>query len=396
MSGESGLHSYAPPSHGQVLQMCHHLEALIRELQTQAQEMRRDLGHSDNGLASLKASIGNTNGAVQGLQEAQNTANVTIDNLKKELARTGSRVNKLGAGQEALNEQTCALREAQKVADTHSLMTRQDLDSLTERVNSIQVQLEKEQAKDNTWLKEQLRAVMSAVQDLREDHDRTKGLMHEHSQAIRAGHTNHQRLGDELAKTNTHTHTLEQRIAESASSLKAAKQGLSETNAVALKIHEDHKNTKASLAATQEGFKKLGAHVKQVNDVLESTKQQVHDNEENLLRTSAGMEQARDGLERTKAQVTSLDHAHQMLTLNAQNLREHLEDTHQSLQGVKATLKETNSIVLPNLRMEHGRPWSHGHSLESPGSRKSAGKKGLPATPRAFESGELSGRLDSF
>jgi len=84
-----------------------------------------------------------------------------------------------------------------------------------------------------------------------------------------------------------------------------------------------------------------------------------------------------------------------MLTAHTHSLQDQLEDTHANLQTVKATLKETNSIVLPNLRMDTGRPWS---VMDSPIARK--GKKASnPMTPRGvFDSREemSSARMDSF
>lgn len=431
LGGGDNLHSYAPPSHGQVLAMCQHLEGLIRDLQTQTAELRRDFGHSDSTLGSLKAQIGNNTTSMQALQEGHKGHTVIIDNLKKDLTRTGAKMNKLGAGLEAVHDDGNALREAQKHLGADLQVSKQDINTLQDRVNTMQVQLEKEQASDNAYLKEQIRLAGAAVRDLRDDHTKTKGSLQDHAQAIRGTNASIQRVSDELSKTNTHSNTLEQRIGEQSQILKSTKQHLAETNTVALKIHEDHKGTKSALGTTQDVLKKVGAHVKQVNDVLDGTNQRLHNNTELLSRTTATMETARDKLEQTGVQVTSLDHAQQMLNSHMQGLRVHLEDTHSTLQGVKSSLKETNDIVLPNLRGGGNRPWStaqgsmvmghersfadrsmvHERSLGpertlghessafgSPVSRNATNKPGSPLTARERmgSRGEVSGQMDAF
>jgi len=393
LAGESSLHNYAPPSHGQVLAMCQHLESLIRDVQTQTAELRRDYGHADNTIGTLKAQLGETKNGYQHLQDGQHAMAVSVDSLKKDLGRTSAKIGRLGSGLESLQEDISSCREASKVANAHFNVTKQDVGHLQDRVNAIQVQLEKEQASDNSYLKEQIGLAGAAVRDLRQDHEKTKGHLQDHAQAIRATNTSIQRVSDELSRTNTHANMLETRIGEQVQGLKHTKQHLAETNTVALKLHEEHKGTKASLSVTQEAVKKVNVHVKQVNDALDSTSQRVLNNHELLSRTTAGLGEARDTLERTRVQVSTLDHAQQVLTAQTATLQDALEDTTANLHLVKASLKETNSIVLPNLRLDTGRPWSM-QSLErdrnSPGSRN--GKK-VPGgmTPRnasAFDSRE--------
>lgn len=358
LAGDSGHHTYAPLSHAQTLSICQHLESMIRDLQGQTAELRRDLGQTDGCVAQLRTSLGGTNAAVQSLQDGQVSANNAIETVKKELVRTGNKINKLGQGLEQVTEACASVREAHKVTDTTVAMMKQDASSLTERTNYLQKSLEISIQGDSAEQKEQLNSALMSIKVLRADLERTKSGQQEQQEGLRHTNANVQALNDEIAKTNTVTGMIDQRLTEAYTNLKATRQNLAETNAVALRMHEDHKNTKSQLVTTQDGVKKCANHVKQVQETLDGTVTKLHNNIDQSQRTAAGLVQARDMLEKTKAQVCGLNEAHEMVSATTMSLQARLEDTHATVQSVKAGLRETNSVVLPNLRMDVTRPWS--------------------------------------
>lgn len=275
------------------------------------------------------------------------------------------------------------LAEAQKVSDTHLQNTKQDVGMLQDRVNTLQVDMETKMAKDTAALKEALAQANAAIGTLRGYADASKVEQQEQREALRVTNTGLQGLNDELAKANTNSHMLEQRLAEATGNLKTTQQGLAETNAVALKIHEDHKNTKSQLQATQDNLKKTSSAVKRAHDGLDAATTKLGNTFDQLQKTVGGLDQTKAQLERTAHQVRSLDHAHGVLNGTTNQLRAHLEDTSATVNAVKAGLKETNSIVLPNLQMDSNRPWSLMSTdrvlkpLASPNRTKKGG-----ATPR--------------
>jgi len=391
LTGESGHHTYAPLSHAQTLSICQHLENMIRELQTKTEELRRDLGHTDVNVAQLRTALGSTNAAVHTLQEGHVNSNNPIETLKKEQVRTGNKINKLGMGLEQVTEAVAGIRESNKVTDTSAAMLKQDFVALTERTNFLQKSLETNIAGDSAEQKEQLGTCIMAIKAIRQDLEKTKSGGQETKENLRITNGNLHTLNDEIAKANTVTGLIDQRLSEAYTNLKATRQNLAETNAVALRIHEDHKNTKSQLAATQEGVKKCSSHVKQVHEGLENTITKLHNNMEQAQKTHAGLIHTRDMLEKTRHQVNGLNEAHEMVSATTMSLQARLEDTHATVQSVKAGLKDTNSVVLPNLRMDFTRPWStlSDNSTQRKLSARSPLKKSPPTSPG------VSGMLES-
>lgn len=383
LKGESGHHTYAPLSHSQTLSICQHLEQLIRELQASNQELRRDLTHAEREIVQVRDGLGGTNSLVAALQDGLQKADVAIDNLKKDQARTGNKVNKLGLGLEQCGENGTKLGEINQVTNAHLHNTRSEVNSLTDRVNDIQTKIETNVNNDTSQLKEILAQANTAIKNLRDDAERQRAQQQEQREALRLAGGRLQGLGDDLTKTNANSHVLEQRVQGLQGSLKTTQQGLQETNAVALKIHEDHKNTKAQLGATQDNLKKCTAAVKKAHEGLDMTAQKLHDTHDQLQKTVTGLAQTKSNLERTTHQVHSLNDSHDMLSSNTAQMRLHLEDTSAMVSAVKAGLKETNSIVLPNLQMESNRPWSLMSTdrtlkpLSTRGSKKATPTRGI-------------------
>jgi len=225
-------------------------------------------------------------------------------------------------------------------------------------VGFVQKVLESTVAKEAAEVQDNVAQAMVLIKTLRQDVDRARAERMEQKEVARTTNTNLQTLSDEFTKANTITAMIDQRLAETTNSMKATRQSLAETNAVALRIHEDHKNTKGQLQATQEALKRCSGHVKQVHEGLDSAVVKLKNTHDLSQRTAAGLTQARDQLDKANSQVRSLSEAHEMVSAATTALHAKIEDTHATVQAVQAGLKDTNSVVLPNLRMNIPRPWS--------------------------------------
>jgi len=269
LAGDSGHYSYAPLSQGQTMSICQHLESMIRELRSQFGEMRRDLTNTDSTMAQVRNSLGSTNASVQGLQEAQVVSTNAVDTLKRDVDRTGNKVNKLGVNLESVADVCNSLKESQKVMKISYQQLKQGLATLTERANHVDKVLESSQAGIHTELREQLQHAMVGIKGLRDDHQCTKSSTQELREGLRSTNGRVQGLGEDINKITTHAGLMEHRLGEACVNLKATRQSLAETNAVALKSHEDHRQTKANLGFTQEGVKKCASHVKQLHEAVD-------------------------------------------------------------------------------------------------------------------------------
>jgi len=358
LAGDSGHYSYAPLSQGQTMSICQHLESMIRELRSQFGEMRRDLTNTDSTMAQVRNSLGSTNASVQGLQEAQVVSTNAVDTLKRDVDRTGNKVNKLGVNLESVADVCNSLKESQKVMKISYQQLKQGLATLTERANHVDKVLESSQAGIHTELREQLQHAMVGIKGLRDDHQCTKSSTQELREGLRSTNGRVQGLGEDINKITTHAGLMEHRLGEACVNLKATRQSLAETNAVALKSHEDHRQTKANLGFTQEGVKKCASHVKQLHEAVDLATTKLNNTQDQVQRTIATVAYSKELIDATVSQVRSLRDDHEMVSAATMSLRAGLQDTAATMQSVQADLREANQLVLPNLRLDITRPFS--------------------------------------
>mmetsp|Transcript_122497 Transcript_122497/g.305933 ORF Transcript_122497/g.305933 Transcript_122497/m.305933 type:complete len:413 (+) Transcript_122497:118-1356(+) len=384
LSGESEHLTFAPLSHGQTLSICQHLEALIRDLQGQNADLRRDLTQADANIAALRKGLGMTDASVQGLQEGCNGMGNAIDGLKKELGRTNNKVNKLMANLEGTNDHAANTRETLKVTGTNLQTLRQDVGGLSDRVNAIQLNIETNLANSTDGLWQELRQAQVVIKTLQGENQKQSSTIQEQREGLRGANSNLQSLNDNLTKTNAYAGSLDKRLQEAVASLKSTRSELSDTITLASHIGEDHKHTKGQLSNSMEALKKLGSHVKRLQEGQDANSTKLSNAAELLQRTSSGLSQTKELLERTSAQVRSLSDAHDMMSTTTSSLQVHLENTSAGLRDVKDNLKKTNSLVLPNLQLDAQRPWSNTGTQKSPMSARTPKKVSTPSTPLPF------------
>jgi chromosome segregation ATPase len=394
LHGSSEHKTFAPLSHGQTLSVCQHLQALITQLQSQYNELRRDLKQTDDNVGALRAGLGNTNAAVHTNQENMQAMGAVIDGMKKDMGRTNVNVQKLQVGLEMTNENVAALREGAKVTNTNIQELRTANADNVRHIGLLREDVEKNVHGEISTLKDNLSKTNLALTNCRDDLEATKNKFNEFKEGLRK--VDVQGVKDDLAKTNTVVAMLEQRIHEGQLNLKATRQNLEETNSVTLKIHEDHENTKAQLGDCMGGLKKCSAHVKQLHEGHENLFVKMSNTESKLESTVAGLGHQRQVLDQTNSNVRALRENYDMVNSTTRALQAHLEDTYALAQAVKAGLKETNSVVLPNLSMDNVSALSMGGNPQHIKFPETSVQGASPAKGKPYVSkgngGKMSGR----
>lgn len=352
LSGESGHQAHAPLSTGQTLSIFNVLDNRIRELQEHFSDLRRDQSQTDNSVSQLRAQLGASNGALQSLRESHINVSATVDTLRKETGKLGVKANKLGAGLDHVVDDCRNTRDALKVTGTTVQMLKQEVGSLAERVSSLQVHAETRTSTDVAELRDMVKQANAAIKTLEEDASRLTTVTTEVREQLRQTGHNVQCLGDRVAQGDTIAGTLDLRLQEAFSHLKTTRQQLAETNLVALKTQEDHKHTKSLLNNVHDSVKTNALHIKQSQEQLDGANVRLGNAVEQVAKAFAAVGQARERLDKVSSQVASLGEAHQMVSDQTAQLRAVVTETQVSLQSVKAGLRETNAMVLPNLKLD--------------------------------------------
>lgn len=365
LSGEGGHQAHAPLSTGQTLSIFHVLESRIRELQEHFSDIRRDLNQTDNSVSQLRAQLGASNGALQSLRESHINVSAMVDALRKDTGKLGVKANKLGAGLEHVVEDCRNTRDALKVTGTSVQMLKQEVGALTERVNDLQVHNETKTSNDVSELRDMIKQANASIRSVEEDSSRLTAVTTEVREQLRqTGHTV-QGLGDRAAQANTVVGTLDLRLQEAFNHLKTTRQQLAETNLVALKTHEDHKHTKSLLNNVHDSVKTNALHIKQSKELLDGVNVRLGHAAEQVAKAFAVVAQSRERLDKVSSQVVSLGEAHQMVSDQTAQLRATVTETQITLQSVKVGLRETNAMVLPNLKLDFSSIMRPGSALSS-------------------------------
>merc|ERR1712007_179028 len=173
---------------------------------------------------------------------------------------------------------------------------------------------------------------------------------------------------DDLTKTNTVVHIIETRLTDNSNGLKQARACLEELDHAMQKLHEELEKTKGEVVDVQAGVKSASGHVKKVHEGLDRTVTSLQTTQTRLEAASGVLESTRQGLNQMRGNVQSLKEGHEMAHRTMANLKNELDNVGSTANAVKAGLKETNALVLPNLHMELG------------GSMTGTGM-GMPSTP---------------
>jgi len=187
---------------------------------------------------------------------------------------------------------------------------------------------------------------------LREDGNLAKAGLLKEKEAVRELGETVKGIANDLSATNTVAGIVEQRLSETASGLKTARNSVDDLNTVTLKLHEDHENTKITCAEALAGLKKVGLRVKQIDESLEKTGNALVGTQNKLDAARHDVSSLQNDLIATKTNVCQLKDGGNRAEDNLHRLRRHLNEVEATTQAVRAGLKEQSSILLPNINMD--------------------------------------------
>eukprot|EP00927_Polykrikos_kofoidii_P050313 TRINITY_DN4421_c0_g3_i1.p1 TRINITY_DN4421_c0_g3~~TRINITY_DN4421_c0_g3_i1.p1 ORF type:complete len:406 (-),score=77.01 TRINITY_DN4421_c0_g3_i1:366-1583(-) len=375
LEGNIGHLTHAPLSQQQTVAMGRHLQEQIRFLQQRFDQLGNDLQDTNNAVSGLKNEKDNQGNQVQQLQDSLASTKSLVDSTRKELGRTNAHVQKLHSGLESANDNVASLRDAHKVMNTQMEKLKEDLFQTNHVAKDCQEAIEKRLDLECAQLRDELSKTNLSLTHLRADHENVKAGFHEDREALRDANSRSKGIANDLAATNTVVGILEQRLADTVNGLKTTRQNLEDLNTVTLKLNEDHENTKGTAAEVLGGLKKIGAHVKQVHEGLDRTANGLLVTQGRLEETTNNVDVIRNDLSDTKGKANALREGHEMSKNQLLLLRGELAEVGATTMAVKAGLKETSSILLPNINMDS-------HEARTASARHGSLLNGLNGIPR--------------
>jgi len=127
---------------------------------------------------------------------------------------------------------------------------------------------------------------------------------------------------------------------------------LEDLSAATLKLHEDHESTKRRLGDVHDSNKKCHAHVKQVHGKVEDINQRLGDSQVKLLMQMDRGENLKQQLDQALANITSSQQDNARASSTLGELSDRLAQVGATADAVKAGLKESNNLLLPNIHLD--------------------------------------------
>merc|ERR1712137_69541 len=247
-------------------------------------------------------------------------------------------------------------REGQKINDTKVRNIEQDLALTTRLATDLQDKLEKRVFPDIESLTDDLSKTNHDLKALAEEEQTTQENQLEEKKNLRTTNGNVQACRDDLTKTSTVVRLVETRLADNTTGLKMARDSMEALDEKVQRIYEDLERTKKEASDAQGGVKANASTIKKNGDVLDRALSGLHAAQARMDEAGGGLDATRRSLEATQAKVQSLLEGQDMAQRALRNVKAELMDVSTTANQVKNGLKETNSLVLPNLHMDMSLP----------------------------------------
>jgi chromosome segregation ATPase len=344
--------NHAPLSHGQTMSVSRHLQDQIRQLQQVLSDLGKGLSETNNDVGELRKQVGGNHNGIAQLNEEVKNANTKLESNCSDLGQNKIKLAKVLQGLENTDGKVAALIDGQKVNDTLLGKIQKEQGEQAQRQHEFKERMEKKVEADIRGLRDDFAKSDLEQAQMRGDAENLKNLVMEEKEALRQTNMRAKDAQDEFNNLQTFINILEKRVADGASNLKSTRENLEDLNNATLKLHEDHDNTKARLSEQGDNAKRTNNHVKQVHAKLEATAQAVNNAHEKIADQADHGETLKQALDHANSRIQSVTEGNAQANSNITDLKRQLADTEATARAVKAGLKESNSLLLPNLHLD--------------------------------------------
>jgi len=352
LDGTTGHTNYAPLSHGQTMSVGRHLQDQIRQLQQVLADLGKGLSETNEAVGDLRKQVGGNHNHLNMINEDLSNTKTSLEAHRNELGRTGAAVVKLQQGLEGTNDKVAALIDGQKVNDTLLVKIQKEQGDQAKRQHEFKERIEKKVEADIRSLRDDFAKSELEQAQIRADADNLKNQVLEEKEQLRQTNLRAKDAEDKFNDMTTFINILEKRVGDSASNLKTTRENLEDLNTATLKLHEDHDTTKARLAEAGEGVKRAHNHVKQVHGKLEATAQALNNAHQKIAEQADHGEYLKQALDHANSRIADVTEGNNRANGNISDLKKQLDTTEQTARAVRAGLKESNSLLLPNLHLD--------------------------------------------
>jgi len=365
--------------------MARHLQDEIRLIQQSLSDLRKGLSEANNSVGDLRKQVGSNHSNLTQLNDEVKNANTALEKQRNDLGRANTAVTKLQKGLEGTDGHVAELLDGQKVNATLLGKIQKDQDAQAQQQHDFKERMEKKVEADIKAIRDDFAKSELAQAQIRADADALKDLVVNEQEQLRQSNQCLKDTQDGFREMDTLVKILERRVADGNTNLKTTRENLETLNTATLKLHEDHDNTKARLAEQGENVKRTTSHVKEVHSKLEATAQALNNAHQKIEQQADHGESLKQSLDHANSCLQSVTEGNDRANSELSDLKRQLADTEAVAKAVKAGLKESNNLLLPNLHLDsheaRNASQRHGSLLQTNNINASSGAGGS-LTPR--------------
>jgi len=361
MGGTSQHVKYAPLSHGQSMSIAKHLQEQITNLEIRIQTIQDGLTSVKNETNSVSGRISMEAGRIDsvrdGVAQAQNAVQANGENL----AQTTSDVHRLQASLEKTNETLGLLNANHRKMGTVMMQNGRDLKHTNGLVEKLQERIDDEIAEELERLRTEIGSGGGKVGRVQESTELLKSDAAKAKEQIKSLEASVKAITNGLIKTNTEADVLKAHVhTEVAKGIKDVQQGVQDGKESLYRLNQGQHRLLADVSSLQEAQKQIVSDASDVKSQAKNTAQSL-DQTQNLLYNTCGMvETTKNGLDEAKGHIHDLKGGHDLLIGRQYELARKLNSTNSLAQNLATGLRNTNAVVMPNLRLDSSLPATHG------------------------------------
>lgn len=353
LDGKTAHTHFAPLSQAQTIQISRHLQDQMRKLEVRLDDIDWGYKRNQEAIASLKEGSAALQGTVSSIQDVSSSTRNAVECARKELARNNGFVQKLQGSLDQSLEGMASMRDVQKVTTASIKKMGQDLSGTHSLAIKLQEGVERRIDVDVAQLRDELSKTNLELKHVRADDALLKQALHEEREALRQVNNRVKAIADDLAEHSALAGINEQRLGEATADLKITRLGVDELNVICLKLNEEQVNTKNIVNELFSSVKRVTLHAKEVDETVAEAVAQLALTQGKLDDKVEMMDGLRQTLDQTQTKVLGLRDGHEMTKGQLTHLRAELTQVGSTAQAVKAALKETSSLLLPNISMDN-------------------------------------------
>jgi len=227
-----------------------------------------------------------------------------------------------------------------------------DVDSQAQRQHEFKDKIEKRIEADIRGLRDDFMKSELVAKQMKGDQESLKALVLNEKEQLRLTNMRAKESEDRFNEMNTFVKIVEKRVSDTTGNLKTTRANLEDLNTATLKLHEDHDTTKAKVAEQNENLKKAHNHIKVVHNKLELTAQATNHAHEKLVQHADDAEDLKQKMDHAMSNIRSVAEGNDRANSTISDLTQKLAQTEATTRALKAGLKESNALLLPNLHLD--------------------------------------------